>query len=66
MAGKRWVKWEWNHDLGKPIRTELKPAELKTKGITSPIAGFVREGSKEEFFQRELAGQLDLFEQLAA
>lgn len=62
----RWVRWEWNHAEGKPIRTELKPTELKTKGITSPTTGYVREGSREEFFQKELCGQRDLFEQLAA
>lgn len=63
---KRWVRWEWSHQLGKPVRTELKPVELKTKGITSPTAGYVNEGSREEFFQRELCGQRDLFELLAA
>jgi len=63
---KRWVKWEWSHELGMPIRTELKPTELKTQGIVNPTAGYVREGSREEFFQKELVGQLDLFERLAA
>ncbi|WSH00324.1 hypothetical protein U8P71_17360 [Rhizobium ruizarguesonis] len=63
---KRWVKWEWSNELGMPVRTVLKPAELKAKGIISPTAGYVKEGSKDEFFQKELAGQLDLFEQLAA
>ncbi|WP_427145171.1 hypothetical protein [Rhizobium pisi] len=63
---KRWVRWEWSEELGKPVRTVLKPAELKAKGIVSPTAGYVREGSKAEFFQRELAGQLDLFDRLAA
>lgn len=66
MAAKRWVSWEWSEAKGKPVRTVLKPAELKTKGLVSPTAGYVREGSCEEFFQRELAGQLDLFELLAA
>lgn len=66
MAAKRWVRWEWSEELGKPVRTVLKPSELKAKGIVSPTTGFVKEGSKEEFFQRELAGQLDLFDRLAA
>ncbi|NKQ73462.1 hypothetical protein C3Y89_24520 [Rhizobium sp. UPM1132] len=63
---KRWVKWEWNHAEGKPVRTVLKPAELKAKGIVNPTAGYVREGSRQEFFQKELAGQLDLFDLQAA
>ncbi|TBY57965.1 hypothetical protein E0H39_29550 [Rhizobium leguminosarum bv. viciae] len=66
MAAKRWVKWEWSHAEGKPVRTVLQPTELKAKGIHNPAAGFVKEGSKEEFFQKELAGQLDLFDLQAA
>lgn len=66
MAAKRWVRWEWSHAEGKPVKTTLKPAELKTKGILIPTAGYVREGSREEFFQKELCGQRDIFELLAA
>ncbi|MBY5318196.1 hypothetical protein [Rhizobium leguminosarum] len=66
MAAKRWVKWEWSDAEGKPVRTVLQPTELKGKGIHNPAAGFVKEGSKEEFFQKELAGQLDLFDLQAA
>ncbi|MBY5329597.1 hypothetical protein [Rhizobium leguminosarum] len=66
MAAKRWVRWDWSDELGEPVRTVLKPTELKAKGIHNPAAGFVKEGSKEEFFQKELCGQRDIFELLDA
>lgn len=65
MAGskaKRWVKWEWSHSKGKPVKAVLKPTELKVKGAVSPVTGYVREGSQAEWIQREPCGQLDLFD----